>query len=305
MSYKSRHLKRRIRRLRYGRKKINPQIENYIVLCLAILCIILILIFIKEFIFPGKIVKVKPPLKSVAAFQIPYKTLSDLQYLSDKYSLDFAELVTLYSIENNFFPEKTESPTVSEIETKYILSYSSVKGRYAERAIRPYVELLSGIFEDIKAFPIAYRYEADGQTPYIFGDSWNESRSFGSKREHKGTDIMDRENIRGRIAVVSMTGGTLRDMGWNELGGYHIGIVSGNDNYYYYAHLDSFAEGLVKGDQVVAGQFLGYMGDSGYGLEGTKGEFAVHLHVGIAPSTSLTLGEFWINPYPFLRWIEN
>ena len=30
-----------------------------------------------------------------------------------------------------------------------------------------------------------------------------------------------------------------------------------------------------------AGDFLGFMGDSGYGQEGTKGKFPVHLHIGI------------------------
>lgn len=36
-----------------------------------------------------------------------------------------------------------------------------------------------------------------------------------------------------------------------------------------------------EGDQVRAGDLLGYMGDSGYGPEGTTGQFPVHLHVGI------------------------
>ena len=46
------------------------------------------------------------------------------------------------------------------------------------------------------------------------------------------------------------------------------------------------------------------MGDSGYGEEGTKGKFPVHLHVGICPKTNLSEEELWINPYPFLRLIE-
>ena len=48
----------------------------------------------------------------------------------------------------------------------------------------------------------------------------------------------------------------------------------------YYAHLSSYGQ-VEIGDEVKAGDLLGYMGDSGYGKEGTTGQFPVHLHVGI------------------------
>lgn len=38
---------------------------------------------------------------------------------------------------------------------------------------------------------------------------------------------------------------------------------------------------IKEGDQVQAGEMLGFMGDSGYGEEGTTGQFPVHLHLGI------------------------
>ena len=59
-----------------------------------------------------------------------------------------------------------------------------------------------------------------------------------------------------------------------------MGILAPGGAYFYYAHLDSYAD-LKEGDPVKAGDFLGYMGDSGYGEEGTTGKFPVHLHVGI------------------------
>ncbi|MCD8215515.1 MAG: hypothetical protein LUC97_07750 [Clostridiales bacterium] len=47
------------------------------------------------------------------------------------------------------------------------------------------------------------------------------------------------------------------------------------------------------------------MGDSGYSKTvGTRGNFPVHLHIGISPETKLYSGEVWINPYPFLRCSE-
>ena len=95
-------------------------------------------------------------------------------------------------------------------------------------------------------------------------------------------------------------------LSWNEKGGYRIGIKSKNGNYYYYAHLDSYEQGIEKGKEISAGDTLGYMGNTGYSkVEGTKGNFEVHLHMGIEVETSLTKNELWINPYPFLSLIEN
>ena len=45
------------------------------------------------------------------------------------------------------------------------------------------------------------------------------------------------------------------------------------------------------------------MGDSGYGEEGTTGEFPVHLHLGIYLKEGTE--EISVNPYPVLRYAEN
>ena len=42
-----------------------------------------------------------------------------------------------------------------------------------------------------------------------------------------------------------------------------------------------YTSNINEGERVKAGELLGFMGDSGYGPEGTTGNFAVHLHVGI------------------------
>ena len=95
-----------------------------------------------------------------------------------------------------------------------------------------------------------------------------------------------------------MTDGTVTNLGWLEKGGYRIGITSESGTYYYYAHLDSYA-GISEGEQVIAGELLGYMGDSGYGPEGTTGQFVVHLHLGIYLTEDGAL--FSVNPAPILR----
>ena len=59
---------------------------------------------------------------------------------------------------------------------------------------------------------------------------------------------------------------------------------------------------MKVGDQVKAGQLLGFMGDTGYGEAGTKGMFPVHLHLGIYIYPDGT--EMSINPYAILKYAE-
>ena len=108
----------------------------------------------------------------------------------------------------------------------------------------------------------------------------------------------------GYFPIVSMTDGTVEQVGWLEKGGWRIGIRSKGGNYYYYAHFHSYIKDWKSGDQVKAGEVLGYMGDTGYGPEGTTGQFPVHLHVGIyLPSEEG--GERAVNPYWMLRYLES
>jgi murein DD-endopeptidase MepM/ murein hydrolase activator NlpD len=243
------------------------------------------------------------PAERVAAFQIPHTVLPELRRLADRNALDFPELLLYYSLENSFFPVKTAASDRAELESRYVTNFDALKKKYKSKNIAPYLALLRELVSELVYFPIPASYDAEA---YMYGDSWGAARSYGGERIHQGTDILDRENIRGRLPVVSITDGTVKNLGWNELGGYRVGIVTEYGNYYYYAHLSGYAERLAEGDRVRAGQLLGFMGDSGYGKkEGTVGNFPTHLHVGIQADTKLSSKEFWINPYPFLRLIED
>lgn len=149
------------------------------------------------------------------------------------------------------------------------------------------------ITEDLKCFPIPIEY----QKQIYFEDSYGVSRE---EMLHEGCDIMDEDDKAGVIPIVSATDGVITNLGWLYLGGYRIGITSNNNIYYYYAHLDSYARGLAIGKEVKAGEFLGFMGNTGEGEEGTKGNFPVHLHFGIY-IFSKNENEETVNPYPFLR----
>ena len=110
---------------------------------------------------------------------------------------------------------------------------------------------------------------------------------------------------RGHYPVVSISDGYVEKLGWLKLGGYRIGIRSVHGVYFYYAHLSDYSPDIHIGDEVQAGELLGFMGDTGYReVEGTTGYFPVHLHVGIYLNEEDGTEKSY-NPYPFLKELES
>ena len=159
------------------------------------------------------------------------------------------------------------------------------------------------IWKELEYFPVPLS-SVDENAVIQFENSWLFERNYGGSYAHEGTDLMPDQNIAGRYPIISMTDGIIENIGWLEKGGYRIGIRSVNDVYYYYAHLHSYANDFQEGDIIKAGDLLGFMGDTGYGTEGTTGKFPVHLHVGIYLRTAYA-DEFAVNPYWFLRYLES
>ncbi len=151
------------------------------------------------------------------------------------------------------------------------------------------------VWDDAVQFPVE-------QECVTYENSWMFERSYGGKRGHEGTDLMPPQNLAGHYRIVSMTDGVVEKIGWLPLGGYRIGIRSPSGGYFYYAHLDSYSRDFRVGDPVQAGEVLGRMGDTGYGKEGTRGAFDVHLHLGIY--VAAPQGEISVNPYWVLRYLE-
>lgn len=163
-------------------------------------------------------------------------------------------------------------------------------------------KLYYALLDDLKEFPIPQSQDKYPWVSYV--DSWGNERTYGGERRHEGTDIMGKKNVAGIYPVLSVSDGTITNMGWLELGGYRIGITSPNGIYYYYAHMASYAD-LKEGDTVTAGQFLGFMGSTGYSkVEGTSGKFDVHLHFGVYIKDE-NGSETAINPYYLLKHLEN
>ena len=166
----------------------------------------------------------------------------------------------------------------------------------------------SGIYEKqygLKAYlPIAKGF------PYSDYNDFGVSRSYGYRRQHLGHDMM------GQIGtpIIAVESGYIEAIGWNQYGGWRLGIRSfDKKRYYYYAHLRQnypFAEGLKEGSIVTAGDVVGYMGHTGYSAtENVNNIDQIHLHFGIQlifdESQKEGNSEIWINPYNLVRFLRS
>lgn len=155
----------------------------------------------------------------------------------------------------------------------------------------------------LKAFlPIAKNF------PYSDFDDFGVSRSYGFKRKHLGHDMMGQVGT----PVVAVESGYIEALGWNQYGGWRIGIRSfDKKRYYYYAHLRQnfpFNKSLQEGSVVTAGDVIGYLGRTGYSAkENTNNITTPHLHFGIQiifdESQKEGNNEIWIDCYNIIRFL--
>ncbi|MCM1189743.1 MAG: M23 family metallopeptidase [bacterium] len=151
-------------------------------------------------------------------------------------------------------------------------------------------------------FPLARGFD------YTHYDDFGVSRSYGYKRQHLGHDMMGLVGT----PIMAVESGVVTALGWNQYGGWRIGISSfDGKRYYYYAHLRQnypYAEGLEPGSVVSAGDVIGYMGHTGYSTtENVNNIKIVHLHWGLQlifdESQKEGNNEIWIDLYPLTRFL--
>lgn len=155
----------------------------------------------------------------------------------------------------------------------------------------------------LKAFhPIAKGF------PYSDYDDFGASRSYGYKRNHLGHDMMGQVGT----PVIAVESGYVAEIGWNQYGGWRVGINSFDGRrYYYYAHLRKdrpYAENLKKGDIVQAGDVIGYLGRTGYSTEENVNNIdEYHLHFGLQlifdESQRKGNNEIWVNGYELVKFL--
>ena len=190
----------------------------------------------------------------------------------------------------------------------YYEAYSAVLGgmvgEYETEATDEQGQINKQITYGLKAyFPLARGF---GYNHY---DDFGAGRSYGYKRKHLGHDMM------GQIGtpIIAVESGVVEAIGWNQYGGWRVGIRSfDKKRYYYYAHLRQnypYAEGLEEGSVVTAGDVIGYMGHTGYSSEENVNNIEVtHLHWGLErvfDEERREQGyEIWVDVYPLTRFLQ-
>lgn len=156
----------------------------------------------------------------------------------------------------------------------------------------------------IKAFsPIAKNYS------FSHYNDFGSSRSYGYKRRHLGNDLM------GSIGtpIIAVESGIVEALGWNQYGGWRIGIRSfDKKRYYYYAHLRKghpYASDMYEGKIVKAGDVIGYLGMTGYSSKENVNNINVpHLHFGLElifdESQKDGVNQIWIDLYNIVEFLR-
>ena len=155
----------------------------------------------------------------------------------------------------------------------------------------------------LKAFsPIAKGYS------YSHFDDFGVSRSYGFKRKHLGHDMMGSVGT----PIIAVESGYVECVGWNQYGGWRIGIRSfDKKRYYYYAHLrrDHPYNDMYEGKIITAGDVIGYLGMTGYSTkENVNNINTPHLHWGMQlifdESQKDANSEIWIDIYAITKLLE-
>lgn len=146
--------------------------------------------------------------------------------------------------------------------------------------------------------------------PYSHFDDFGVSRSYGFRRKHLGHDMMGQVGT----PVVAVESGYVEALGWNQYGGWRIGIRSfDNKRYYYYAHLRKnfpYNKTLKVGSVVQAGDVIGYLGRTGYSSsENANNINTPHLHFGLQlifdESQKESNNEIWIDCYDLIKFLSS
>jgi len=123
--------------------------------------------------------------------------------------------------------------------------------------------------------------------PCFYSNSWGAARSGG--RKHEGVDII---LSRGKPIYAVRDGKVSKKYSGGALAGNGIAIQTSDGTYFFYAHLERFADGIRKGSKVKAGDIIGYVGSTGATL-------VPHVHFEVHPK-----GGKAVDPTPYVAQVD-
>lgn len=242
-------------------------------------------------------------------YDIKFNWIELLAYLSSKYyghldSYKKADLDALVNKLNSGESMKEISEKMPNYDYYYNSFYAILNGFIGEYEIKNTSTNSYDKKYGLKVFsPIAKGYN------YSHYDDFGNSRSYGYKRVHLGNDLL------GSIGtpIIAIESGYVEACGWNQYGGWRIGIRSFDGlRYYYYAHLKKdhpYNSEIFEGATVTAGDVIGYLGMTGYSSKENVNNINIpHLHFGLQiifdPVQKDGTNQIWIDVYELINFLR-
>lgn len=324
------------RRLKFFRY-LHPKLTKMIIICAIILAAALSVLLFKT--LPVHIPVLQPGSDAETIkwvdFDVPYSLLEKTMYMDiESYDteihLKWTELLAYLSAKYGGNFKHYKSKDLNELVARlnqgesiesitecmklydyYNTAYTAVLGGFlGEFMVQAPVDSEMGgdvVWESkygLKAFsPVPAGYW------YSHFDDFGNSRSYGFSRKHFGHDLM----IGVGTPVVAVESGIVEAIGWNQYGGWRIGIRSfDKTRYYYYAHLRKdrpYSADLYVGKAVKAGDVIGYSGRTGYSRkENVNNIDTPHLHIGMQLIFDEKLkdspNQIWIDMYNICKLLQ-
>lgn len=264
-------------------------------------------------------------------FNVPFEVLDQaLQYdlkshqKDEDVKLNWIELLAYTSAKNGGVYKKDAKSTnmdalVERLRAGETLADITEGMRYFKYYMEAYTAMLGGFVGEYQEL-----VEGGGTKPcyglkvyspiakeYGYGnyDDFGNPRTYGYKRLHLGNDLMGSVGT----PIIAVEGGVVQALGWNQYGGWRVGIRSHDGlRYYYYAHMRKdhpYAKDLNQGDIVQPGDVIGYMGMTGYSTKENVNNVKIpHLHFGLQlifdESQVDGTNQIWVDVYHIVQLLS-
>lgn len=281
--------------------------------------------------------KLDEPIKWVD-FRVPYSALEKAMYLDiESYEtethLSWTEILAYLGAKygGNFkhYKSKDMDMIADKLRSGESIEELTIDMKYYDYYNKAYTAVLGGFLGEFKIqVPIendegeydgnimwVEKYGLKAFSPIASGywynhyDDFGAGRSYGYNRKHFGHDLM----VSTGTPIIAVESGIIEAMGWNQYGGWRIGIRSfDKQRYYYYAHLKKdrpYHTDLYVGKAVNAGDVIGYSGQTGYSIkENVNNIDTPHLHYGMQlifdESLKDSPNQIWIDLYSITKLLS-
>ena len=308
--------------------------KGKVLLCLTALVIIFVGVFLTYTIVFAETKESESEQTYIkwAEMNVSYSALQDSMNLDietyDKlYHISWIDVLSYLAVKNGNNWENYKSSDISklldELGDSYTVDDLMESNKYYTYYKKVFTAILGGFLSEYeKEAPdgnggekivtgyglVAYSPIAEGFS-YSHYDDFGNARTYGYKRTHLCNDLLGYVGT----PIVAVEGGVVECIGWNQYGGWRIGIRSFDGmRSYYYAHLRKdrpYHSDIELGSKVKAGQVIGYMGMTGYSTKSNVNGMSVpHLHLGLQlifdESQKEGTNQIWLDVYNIVKLLS-